>query len=373
MMSQSSNSSQSISSTQQKSPQAETFKWSEINLQETFQLIDSLIPSEVCLKYQILPLTIVQKHLILGIINSKDRNTLDYVHSLIDPLNYSLKLRQIDSKNHQLIISAYINHRQVIEVGKPLVSQQYSATENLHEKPTLIIDDPEALQEEIAQLNEDSSVIFQISEPSQILPSQSPLELEQKSANVSLESLANLSPIKLWQALFTLLLNKGIGRLYFERHNNYGRIIWTQNGAIQSSIDKLDSKVFQSIIDELKKLVQLPNLPLQKPKKIELEKCYQQKPFLFRVQLKPGKYGEEGNLQILHGDALKFYQQQQMDILEDQAIDLAKQLERKLRQIDARSRMSAIPVSKLNELRPITNHIYQQFKVLEKSNDTKSG
>ncbi len=191
-----------------------------------------------------------------------------------------------------------------------------------------------------------------------------PLEVQARHLSAPLEFLYSLTPQQLWQELLGRAVTGGIGRLYFERCPNHGRIIWSQNGVWQLSLDKLTPQVFQSAIEELKHLANLPAIPLPKPKKFELERSYQQEHLLLRLQVIPGKYGEEGTLQVLRGKALKFYQQRQMEELGQQALHLAKQLERKLRQIRARTRINSARIDVLPDLEQVQETINRQLEFI---------
>ncbi len=149
----------------------------------------------------------------------------------------------------------------------------------------------------------------------------------------STDLLASLSPPELLQELLARVLLGGIGRLYFESYPQHGRIVWSQNGVLQSVLDRLELPLFQGMIRELKTMANLSLSPLTQPQQLEMEYLYNRSSVLLRFRFMPTQHGEEATLQVLRGAALKFYQQQQINRLEKDALSIAKQLQNKLNEI----------------------------------------
>lgn len=407
-MSQSSDFSQSS----QNDPVRSQMYWSPNNFEPAFGLIDSLINKESCLYHQILPLSLVEKCLTVGMVNLKNTTALDYVRSLASDRDYTLKIQPIDSKTLQLILSAYSNSTQTSELQSTNSSKTDKSSMSINEQPTLLVDRPEQLMPgwtdesvnpssrdnndspptpsrqdlppNIPQLSTDfneqptllvdrpeqlmSGLVGTDKEPSSLQNDKSPsLEAQSYSASESVEFFVDLSPQKLWQELLSRVISEGIGRLYFERQPDRGRIFWSKNGVLQLSLEKIAPSVFQGAIDEFKRFVQLSSTPLQQAKKGELERIYRQERLLLRWQIIPGKYGEEGTLQVLRGKASQLYQQRQIDELGTQAIQMAESLERKLRQMQSISRVNPTSVETVASLRKVVEKIERHLEALDKS------
>jgi type II secretory ATPase GspE/PulE/Tfp pilus assembly ATPase PilB-like protein len=176
------------------------------------------------------------------------------------------------------------------------------------------------------------------------------------------EVLTALPPKELLQELLGRVLYAGIGRLYFERQPHYGRVLWSQNGVLQSVLERLEPEIFQGVLNELKKLTHLPTNPTQKTKQVEVERLYQQNRLLLRFKLMPTEHGEEATLQVLRGAALKFHQQQQLANLERDALTIAKQLQTKVNEIRDRARLeSGLGGAKLDAL-PALNQLLRSIE-----------
>ncbi len=175
-----------------------------------------------------------------------------------------------------------------------------------------------------------------------LLPQLPVLQLDAKHLSAPAEELVTLSPEVILQELLARVLVGGIGRLYFENHTHYGRILWSQNGVLQSVLENVPIALFQNLLAALKQTAKIASPIANYPKQIETEYLYS--PMLegnaslksrvllrFRFMLNAGN--EEATLQILRGAALKFHQQQQMRKLERDAMGIAKQLQTKLNEI----------------------------------------
>jgi type II secretory ATPase GspE/PulE/Tfp pilus assembly ATPase PilB-like protein len=150
------------------------------------------------------------------------------------------------------------------------------------------------------------------------------------------EQLATLQPNKLLTELLGRLLAGGIGRLYLERQPYKGRILWSDNGVLQSVLEKLPLSIFQGVLNQLKRLTNLPITTFAEAKQVEKECLYQENRLLLRLRVMPGMHGEEATLQILRGAALKFYQQQQLTRLSRDTLGISQQLSYKLHELQQR-------------------------------------
>jgi hypothetical protein len=195
------------------------------------------------------------------------------------------------------------------------------------------------------------------------------LEINARHLADPAEVLATLSPSELLQELLGRVLVGGIGRLYLERQPTNARILWSQNGVLQSILDELPVEILQGVINELKMLTRLPLLPVQKPKQVEIERLYQRHRLLLRFRVMPGNHGEEATVQILRGAALKFYQQQQLANLSRDALSIAQDLQRKVNEIRVRTRfypmLTADQLSVLPALNEVLKSVEQQLDALK--------
>lgn len=375
--------------------------------EQMFRLIDSILPFEACLYYQFLPLALEGKHLKLGMVAPQDTSALDYARHILAYLNCSLKTEKIDAQEHQALLSAYLNYTHTCSSPRKQASKKdYKVARS--EQPTFILDDSQAANSEPSEQSDDAgtrttsqalgentnqsalaaertpksnnnSPLAQQNEELEASPSTAvtavpkispsaeillPLEVKALYLSKSIEFIATLPPQQLLHELLGRVLIGGIGRLYLERQVDQGRILWSQDGVLQCVLEGLTLSVFQGVMIELKRIFNLPLLPFQQPKQVEIERRHQQEELLLRLRVMPGTHGEEATLQVLRGVALKFYQRQQLEKLGQEALTLAQQLQRKLNEIRDRSYRYPMPLEALPALNQLLGGLDQQLEEL---------
>lgn len=351
---------------------------SRLNIDQMQSLIDSILPFEACLFYQVIPLSIETSSLHLGMVNPKDAAALDYVRRQVSYIKYSVTPWPIDSDWHRQILSQYLSYAAKTKSSNSLTGNT-PAWPTSHPEPsrpiaaaddclTFIVDSPEDItivdrpQPHRDDLPTQSSAQPSstgpetLPPPSDSIPSQPPSDPSRPSPPLQLElaeggrvftpaELRQLAPKPLMQALLHQILSQGIGRLYLERQAQSGRVLCSQDGVVQSVLDDLKLDLFQSVINELKRLTHLPMLPITKTRQVEIERLYQQERVLLRLRIIPGNHGEEATLQVLRGAALKFYQQQQMEQLGRDALSTAQTLQQRINTIRDQARRNLEPTS----------------------------
>ncbi len=383
----------------------EPFTWSNLDLQQTFQLIDRYLPLNLCRNHEILPLTLQDRCLTLGIVDPQRSSVAAIVNKLLSRGGLQLKAQKLDLKTYQLILSSYLNYHQSKQKSPPQpktspVPGRKNATPPISERATLVMENgPPPMPSSVSNDADQDTAVFsgettalqmpvnnELSEffrhvPAVVIP-KGPVQLQASPSatandagelqispqylNTPLEELNHLSASQLYQELLGRILTEGIGRLYFENHARAGRIFLSESGLMKGSLSGIPQETFHGILDEFKRLAHLPPGPIDRPKKVEMEQYYQGERILLRLRVMPGQYGEEGTLQVLRGQALAFYQQQQMDELGQEAIEAAQRLERKLRHIYLRSQINPAPLNALDELYGFCDRLREQLDNLNK-------
>lgn len=385
----------------QMTPSAPASEIAGIQTDQMFRLIDSILPFEACLYHQFLPVALEGKYLRLAMVSPQDSSALDYARRILAYLNCSLKTEQITPEAHQSLLSAYLNHTHHSESSRQRTSKKGKQQAVPSEQPDPTSDSSQSPE---AELHEDTDEVLFPTNPHQPqednssnlrsptqtsdnpndslteaafataitpVPKISPkdeavplLDVNAMYLSRPMEFIVTLAPQQLLQELLGRVLIGGIGRLYFERQSEQGRILWSQDGVLQSVLDGLTLSVFQGLIIELKRIFNLPLLPVMQPKQVEIERRYQQECLLLRLRVMPGTHGEEATLQVLRGVALKFYQRQQLETLGQDALRLAQQLQRKLNEIRDRSYRYPLPLETLPALNQQLRGLDKQLEAL---------
>ncbi len=356
-----------------------------IDREQIFKLIESVLSFEACLYHQILPLAMENNQLLLGMVDQKDSAALDYVNRIFSFENRLLVTQNITAESHRTILSAYLNYKNTSvpsdkQGHQPLINvtpghEADFTTDNPHKAEEArgnVSSTLPSLTEPVAKVaslfvNKKTTV------PYEHLPI---LQISVPEYFSAVEVLPTLPPKKLLEELLAHILAGGIGRLYLERQPYHGKILWSQNGVLQSVLEKLPLFVFQGVLNELKRFASLPVITLTEPKQIEKECLYQENHLLLRLRVMPGIHGEEATLQVLRGAALKFYQQQQLARLSNDATVICQQLRYKLHELQQRFLFNRNLNSKQLKIAATLNSLLDeldlQVKILSETSDSSN-
>ncbi len=366
----------------------------DFDLAQIYTLIDSILPFEACLYYQVLPIMMEGDRLVIGMVDPRDYAAESYVKRQLAFINYAITTRAIDSEWHRDLLSKYLSHtaktrqdsssgaqKKAAKSSTSTTSTPSAATAVKEDTafPTFVVDQPEELEEldpaprhtappPSPTPRKTQSPRNQTPPPTalkaQPLNSHAPLHLyiDEQYQGLAEATLGTLQPKELMQALLSKVLKEGIGRLYFERQAQVGRILWSRDGVLQAVLADVEPLIFQGVINELKLLTHLSLISVRKSRQVEIERLYQGDRILLRFRVMPGDHGEEATLQVLRGTALRFYQQQQIDKLGRDALDAAQTLQHRLNEIRDRARQSLNFLPNRSEALPA---IIQMLKQME--------
>lgn len=314
-----------------------------MNTEQVFQLVDRILPFEACLYHQILPLSIVDGKLHLGMVMLDDVAALEFARRMASYQNYVLAPQSLSSEVHHKTLTAYLNHCQNQPKSKTVPVQQEpiavsrdeaiapSQETDLTEKDTLVLDSPDEFDCPTQDYSlTDTHLPEEAFSDSQLQSSLPTLRISTRYANEPIALLTQLPPSRLLQELLGRVLGEGIGRLFFERQAKHGRILWSQNGILLASMDAVPLPKFQAVLDQLKELTHLPLTPVTKTQQVEIERSHQRDRVLLRLQIMPAATGEQATLQVLRGAALKFYQHRQSAHLSRDARAIVQKLQAKM-------------------------------------------
>ena len=357
----------------------------EIDREQVFQLIESFLSFEACIHHRILPLAMESNKLLLGMVDQKDTSALDYVNRILSSINRLLVTQNITAESHRKILSAYLHYKNTsVPTGKPLHQPWVNLTPQ-HEADLTKNNFKKADEAEGKMSSTSPSPTEPVAEVAKLFVNKNTsltsldlpvLQMSYPEHFSAVEVLPTLPPKKLLEELLARVLAGGIGRLYLERQPYHGKILWSQNGVLQSVLEKLPLFVYQGVLNELKRFASLPMLTLTEPKQVEKEYQYQQDHLLLRVRVMPGMHGEQATLQVLRGAALKFYQQQQLTRISDDATVISQQLRSKLHELQRRflfnSNLNSKQLKVVAALNPLLDKLDSQIKILLETSDSST-
>ena len=427
------------------------------NSKNIFELIDAVFPIASCRHYQVLPLSLEDSNLELGIIDPGNEESLKFVNSIAKVFKYNLNLKLIEAQTLQIILDSYPQNSQDNKQNKSLnnsntvvdatvieehfESDQFlSSNSNLRRKlvdsaPTVISQHPpqshtqsenitsdlEGLPADLDFLKDldlstqktsqssptkkdELKTLYEIppellnrhshysnnldnkqtvisGNPADLLAQhQSDLELAQSQiseliAEVSNQTkepekstnsdfLAKLNSQLSWQKLLEQAFKYDTEEIELIRYSDRGSINIKKNKLSQSSMKQIPLPIFCSLINEIKRMAKIPLDLSNHPKKIALERFYQQERILLRLEFKSENENEAVIVKIFRGNNLIAYEQDQIDKMSEQALYFAKQLEKSLRKIQ--TCFNSANLNNLRELLAVQSRINQQLRLLDK-------
>ena len=100
-------------------------------------LIDAIFALESCLQYQIVPLELFDNHLIVGMVDPKDRDTIRHISTITSSSGYSFYVQSIEAKTHQLILAAYLKLGSANSVDSTKAPQKFVAEDSFSKHPQI--------------------------------------------------------------------------------------------------------------------------------------------------------------------------------------------------------------------------------------------
>ena len=185
-----------------------------------------------------------------------------------------------------------------------------------------------------------------------------------KSKSESDDFLPKLNQQLSWQKLLEQVFKHHSEEIILTRYSGYGSIVANRDELPQSYIEQVPLPIFCSVIDEIKRMARIPLDMSSHAKKVVLERFYQQERILLRLEFAVKNQRETVIVQILRGKGLQVYEQQQMDKASEQALNLARQLEKTLRRIQAC--FDSAEFTNLRELQTVQSRINHQLKLLDR-------
>jgi hypothetical protein len=367
-----------------------------------FPLINTLLPFEACLYHGLLPLYVSDDEFYLGMVNLEDNAALAYAKQILSYLKYHIIPQTIDSETHHQVLSAYLSYQsqsdlprtEPLKLNPPPTEAALDATEHwdgdemddaaatiafdlgqLSDAPAGIEPTGHATQSPPAADADDfddeaptieipkNSVSVRFSVAGLPIPGQALPELVLPKPEIA--DPRSLQPEEFLNVLLRRVLHSGIGRLFLAYEDGLGRVVWAENGECKTVLQRVPPHQLNGAIVALKQLMHLPTEALEAPIEAEIERLYQRQRVLLRLRITPKPTGEEATLQVLRGNALKFYQKHQLQHLSRDTKAIARQLQEKLDQLKSRT-VSPPPVPEVvTELDSVIANLEQQLQQLK--------
>jgi type II secretory ATPase GspE/PulE/Tfp pilus assembly ATPase PilB-like protein len=202
----------------------------EMDSDQVFHLIDTVLPFEACLYYQVLPISLEGSIFKLGIVDPQDDLALDYVRRILAYMNCSVVTQPISSEAQRSMLSAYLFHSSQPQEIKDKIDQEATSVKEAKKADETATEDQTIIQDIVnsspapSEINEIAIASTQITQiaasplaktaKSEVLESDTMNVLDVQALYLSspVQVLATLPPQQLLPELLARVLEGGIGR-----------------------------------------------------------------------------------------------------------------------------------------------------------------
>jgi type IV pilus assembly protein PilB len=241
----------------------------QIPTEQIGELIQTLVPIDVCRTYQLVPISIhrsTEPHsLLVAMVDPDNLKALDDLGRILRPQNLSLKRMVITSEDYQNLISKYLD-----EQAK---NQQQVNVQNVD-----------------IDLGEDLDAIGGLDDRQ---------EEEEIDLAAAVQGADDAPVIALVNKVLAKALQEGVSDIHIEPQEESLRIRFRKDGVLFQAFDTLPKKIIPAVVSRFKILASLDIAERRLPQDGRIRKLYQGRKIDFRVSTLPSRYGEKVVLRIL--------------------------------------------------------------------------
>jgi type IV pilus assembly protein PilB len=229
------------------------------------QLIDTLIPIDICRRYQFVPLSQSESHLLVAMVYPDNLDAQDDLNRILRAKGLTLQRLVITSEDYNRLISQYLDER----VQRDQSAEQQARVDVKAELEGL---------EDYAELSEDNA------------------------ENVDLDSVADADAapiVALVNKILIKALQLGVSDIHIEPQEEFLRIRFRKDGVLQEAFDHLPKKIIPAVTARFKIIAQLDIAERRAPQDGRIRRVFDGRKIDFRVNTLPSKHGEKVVLRIL--------------------------------------------------------------------------
>jgi type IV pilus assembly protein PilB len=245
---------------------------SQISSNQLTDLIDSLIPVDVCRRYRLIPLS---RHddppsVLVAMVNPDDLAAQDDLNRILRPQGLALQRMVITAEDYQRLISQFLDEQ--VEKQKEI---------EFHAKV-----DVKADLEGMDYMDLEDA------------PDDAEANLDAALAD------ADAAPvIALANKILVKALQEGVSDIHIEPQEEYLRIRFRKDGVLREAFDALPKKIIQAVTARFKIIANLDIAERRMPQDGRIRRIFDGRKVDFRVNTLPSRYGEKVVLRILDNSA----------------------------------------------------------------------
>ena len=246
-----------------------------IDEQEMAQLIDSLIPIDICRRYRLIPLRRLESNrILLAMVDPDNLEAIDDVNRILRPKDIGLQRLVVTQQDYDQLLEKYHLIQAELAQKREKIAQE-KALEKLGDL-TEIVEDIDAASGEVVEKTDD--------------------DLSDGDANQA-------PVINLVNKILAKALEEDASDIHIEPQENTLRIRFRKDGVLNQAFPPLPKKIMPAAVARFKIMAELDIAERRLPQDGKIRRIYQGRKVDFRVNTLPSRYGEKVCLRILDNSA----------------------------------------------------------------------
>ncbi|MGH2415479.1 MAG: GspE/PulE family protein, partial [Microcystaceae cyanobacterium] len=243
---------------------------------EMAELIDSLIPLDVCRRYKLVPLRKqdTPPSVLVALVDPDNLEAQDDLNRILRPREIGLQRMVIAQEDYEKLF------------------EQYHATQSERDK-----------EKERRQKEKDLEKLADITDIVGNLDINLQEGSEEIDDDLGADDAQQAPVINLVNKILAKALQEGVSDIHIEPQEDYLRVRFRKDGVLHQAFDPLPKKVTAAVVARFKIMSDLDIAERRSPQDGKIRRMYQGRKVDFRVNTLPTRYGEKVVLRILDNSA----------------------------------------------------------------------
>lgn len=246
----------------------------EVNGHQTAELIESLIPLDLCRRYRLIPLKKLDTEppsVLVAMVDPENLEAQDDLNRILRPKGIELQRMVITQTDYQQLIDRYLD----AQVKKKEESSKQAESVNVD-----VSLDLDNLEINVEETEEDAADDLGAVNDAQGAPI-----------------------INLVNKILAKALQEGISDIHVEPQEEGLRVRFRKDGVLQQAFDPMPKKIIPAVVARFKIMADLDIAEKRLPQDGKIRRMFQGRKVDFRVNSLPSRYGEKICLRILDNSA----------------------------------------------------------------------
>jgi type IV pilus assembly protein PilB len=243
---------------------------SDVSNHQVSQLIDTLIPIDICRRYRLVPLSKNETQppsVLVAMVDPDNLDAQDDLNRILRPQGIGLRRMVITQEDYQRLISEYLDE----QLARQKQQEEQKATD-----VTRVLEDIDSL------------------DTLQDAPEEGEADL-----NEALNDAGGAPVIKLVNKILAKALQEDVSDIHVEPQEDYLRVRFRKDGVLRQAFEPFPKKIQPAVSARFKIMAELDIAERRVPQDGKIRRMFQGRKVDFRVSTLPSRYGEKVVLRIL--------------------------------------------------------------------------